>query len=66
MKFLMCFLKILLKRPIKLSEDTELQQVINEQLLNNIFHLLVSDEVYPQVKASGFKKLKELVDLFAK
>ena len=43
-------------------QDSELQQVINEQLLHNIFNLLGSDQVYPQVKAIGFKKLKELVN----
>jgi len=45
----------------KNSQDAELQQLINEQLLNSMFHLLVSDQVYPQVKAIGFDKLKELV-----
>lgn len=49
------------KKTHKTDQDAELQQVINEQLLNSIFHLLVSEEIYPQVKAIGFKKLKELV-----
>ena len=49
------------KKTHKNDQDTQLQQVVNEQLLNNICHLLVSDEIYPQVKASGFKKLKELL-----
>lgn len=49
------------KKTHKNLQDSELQQVINEQLLHNIFRLLVSDQVYPQVKAIGFKKLKELV-----
>ena len=50
------------KKTHKTDQETELQQVVNEQLLNNIFHLLVSEEIYPQVKAVGFKKLKELLD----
>ena len=50
-----------LKKTHKAVQDAELQQVINEQLLYNIFHLLSNEEVYPQVKAIGYKKLKEMV-----
>ena len=48
------------KKTHKTAEDTAIQQVINEQLLYNIFHLLMSKEVYPQVKAVGMHKLKEI------
>ncbi len=48
------------KKAHKSVQDAELQQVINEQLLYNIFNLLMSEEVYPQVKAIGFMKLKEI------
>lgn len=50
------------KKKHKNSQDAELQQVINEQLLTNMFNLLTDANVYPQVKAIGFSKLKELVN----
>jgi hypothetical protein len=38
----------------------EIQNVINEQLLNNIFNLIASKEIYPQIKAIGLSQLNEL------
>ena len=38
----------------------ELQNVVNEQLLNNMFDLILSEELYPQVKAISLNKLNEL------
>ncbi|MEN8125510.1 MAG: zinc-dependent metalloprotease [Bacteroidota bacterium] len=38
----------------------ELQNIINEQLLNSIFDLVVNDNLYPQVKALSLDQLNKL------
>lgn len=48
------------ERSYKDSYHQEIQNIINDQLLNNIFDLVIDDDSYPQVKALGLDRLKKL------
>jgi len=48
------------KKSYKDNYHQEVQSVINEQLLENIFDLISSEDLYPHVKAISLSKLNEL------
>ncbi len=48
------------KKSHKNTYHQELQNIINEQLLNNIFDLVADDNLYPQVSALSLYHLNEL------
>ena len=48
------------KKSYKDAYQQEIQNIINEQYLNNIFDLVTSENIYPQVRAYSLNELKEL------